>query len=137
MLFFVFKLEVGTDPSSVYTVPPSSGSTALLISVHPDTFSEFSFSFELEGVTDDSTVAAVPPSSVLLLFSEFEFEGGTGPSIVYLVPPSYGSTALLVSVHPYTSSKFSFFLNWKEALMLLLLLESLPPLYFCYCLHSN
>ena len=34
-------------------------------------------------------------------------------------------------------TNFSFNLNWKEGLLLLLLLHSLPPLNFCYHLNSN
>ena len=99
------------------------------MSILPGPSSEFSFSFELE----DSTVAAVPPSSAFSLSFVFEFEGGTAPSSAAVVRPSSGNTALLIYVLPDPYSEFSFFLNWK----LLLLLQSLPPLYFRYCLHLN
>ena len=65
---FAFEFEGGTAPSSAAVVPPSSGSTNILIYVHPAPSSGFLFSFELEEGTDSSTVAAVPPSSAFLVF---------------------------------------------------------------------
>ena len=42
---FTFKLEGGSDTCSVATVRPSSGNTALSISVRPATSAKFSFKF--------------------------------------------------------------------------------------------
>ena len=44
---FALKLEVGTAPYSYDVVLTSSGSTALLGSVHPEPYSECLSSFEL------------------------------------------------------------------------------------------
>ena len=58
-----------------------------------------------------------------------------------LVFPKYlHSLALLLSCDLSTlifPTNFRFHLNWKEGIMLILLLQSLPPLNFRYFLHLN
>ena len=101
-------MEGENDPSIVAVVPTSFGSDFILRSVYPTPSSEFSFSLELEGNNAASTVVAFPPSSAFSFSFAVKLEGGTAPSSVVVAPPSFGSTALLISVYPASSSGFTF-----------------------------